>query len=51
VQQFSLEIKLRVHTALGMTIYPNSPKGQAWLKIAKGTPILIIAPTRGQYSA
>jgi len=48
VQQSSSEIKLRIHTALGMTIYPNIPLSQTWSKITKGTPILIIALTGGR---
>src|SRR5882724_3223507 len=48
VQQLSSEIKLRIHTALGTTIYPTSPLHQTWSRIAKGTPILIIAPTGGR---
>jgi len=47
VQWLCSEIKLRIHTAPGMTIYPN-PLSWAWSKIAKGTPILIIAPTGGR---
>src|SRR5882724_13060156 len=46
--QLSSEIKLRICTALGTTIYPNSPPSQTWSRIAEGTPILIIAPTRGR---
>jgi len=48
VQKLSSDIKLRIHTALGMTIYPNIPPSQTWSKIAEGTPILIIAPTGGR---
>src|SRR5882724_1837904 len=48
VQWLSSEIKLRIHTAPGMTIYPNISPSQTWSRIAEGTPILIIAPTKGR---
>jgi len=47
VQWLSSQLKLRIHTALGMTIYPNIPLSQAWEKITEGTLILIIALTGG----
>jgi len=48
VQQLSSEIKLRIRAALCMTIYPNISPSQTWSRITEGTPILIIAPTRGR---
>jgi len=48
VQRLSSEIKLRIHTALGMTIYPNISPSWTWSRIAEGTPILIIALTGGR---
>src|SRR5882724_298319 len=45
VQLLSSEIKLRIHTAPGMTIYPNISLSWTWSRIAEGTPILIIAKT------
>jgi len=48
VQWLSSEIKMRINTAPGTRIYPNSPPSQTWSEIAKGTPILIMAPTGGR---
>src|SRR5882724_1066963 len=48
MQWLSSEIKLRIHTAPGMTIYPNISPSWTWSRITKGTPILIIAPTGGR---
>src|SRR5882724_2387076 len=45
MQQLSSEIKLRIRTAPGTTIYPNISLSRTWSRIAKGTPILIIALT------
>src|SRR5882724_6608385 len=47
VQQLSSEIKLRICTALGKTIYPNSPPSRTRSEITKRTPILM-APTGGR---
>src|SRR5882724_1115306 len=48
VQRLSSEIKLRIRTAPGMTIYPNISPSWTWSRIAEETPILIIAPTGGR---
>src|SRR5882724_8965166 len=48
MQHLSSEIKLRIHAALGTTIYPNRPLSWTWSEITKRTPILIIALTRGR---